>query len=91
MYFVLQLCVVALAMAKPQNARFGNKNSAGQDLIGVQNNHPGSNPTYESGSKHVAGNNYDKIDISGGQPNFGAISGGENTFGEGKKTGWFVW
>merc|ERR1712020_149359 len=90
------MCVVALAMAKPQDT-YGTYSTnisgspPGGDLIGrdknieTQSYHEGSNPTYQPGSKHNSGSgdSYDFNNTSGGRFVLGGISGGSSTMGEG--------
>ena len=52
--FFSQICVVALANAKPQTASFSGSHSGsaynGGSVVGAQKNEAGSNPTYQAGS-----------------------------------------
>merc|ERR1712115_110607 len=81
---IIYVCVAfVLVEAKPQgNAYFTGNNSAGNDLVGVQNNAAGSKPTYLPGSKHVT---YDVSgDVSGntGPVTFGDSSGNSVSAGK---------
>ena len=75
-----ELCVVySLIEVKRQgNAYFTGNNTAGKDLVGVQNYAAGSKPTYQTGSKHVT---YDVRDNTG-PATYGDISGSANRVGE---------
>merc|ERR1712117_99708 len=85
MRVLIILCVIAITMAKPQVGYIAGGNPPARDnvgAIGTQNNnhHPGS------GTRNVAGNNYDIKEIKGGA-NLGTVSGGSNNFGSGRVDG----
>ena len=65
--------------AKPHgDAIFTGNNTAGKDLIGIQNNAAGSKPTYQPGSKQATYN----VHGNTGPATYGDIKGNSNRVGE---------